>query len=187
MQNCFPLSMLILTLIFKRVNSMRHKRKYINQNVRNQVFKRYEGHCAYCGCELNKDEMVIDHFFPVSRWKRAHREGEVDDVLNLMPSCKSCNYWKGAKSPGGFRNFLAKQFDTVYKESAGFRNLLRYGQVYPSIHKSIRFYYQKHCESPEWCEGTGFSPKIQPFYKNCEPVTPDARYEKKEDEDIGES
>lgn len=132
--------------------------------------------------------MVVDHFFPVSRWKRSHKEGDVDDVLNLMPSCKSCNYWKGAKSPGGFKDFLNKQFDIVYKESAGFRNLLRYGQVYQTnSRRGIKFYYQKNCESLEWCEETGFSPEIQPWYKDCEPVTTDARYEKKEDEDVGES
>ena len=37
------------------------KRKPIPQQVRKQVYERYNGHCAYCGCELDIKDMQVDH------------------------------------------------------------------------------------------------------------------------------
>lgn len=115
--------------------------------------------------------MVVDHFIPVSRWKKLRMEGDVDDILNYMPSCPSCNYWKGAKSPGGFKKDILSQYDRVYKESAGFRNLVRFNRISRNESKYLRFYYEKYMESDEWCEAVGVTPEVTPWYKPCNPVT----------------
>ena len=71
------------------------KRKPIPQQVRKQVYEKYNGHCAYCGCELDIKDMQVDHLDSVYR---AEYEGrEVDNTTdNYMPSCRQCNFYKGA-------------------------------------------------------------------------------------------
>ena len=37
-------------------------RKVISKKDRELVYKMYDGHCAYCGCELELKDMQLDHF-----------------------------------------------------------------------------------------------------------------------------
>lgn len=32
-----------------------------NKLVREKVYQKYNGHCAYCGCELQYKDMQVDH------------------------------------------------------------------------------------------------------------------------------
>lgn len=41
------------------------KRKTINKKTRKLVFNKYNGHCAYCGCELTMKTMQVDHITSV--------------------------------------------------------------------------------------------------------------------------
>ena len=43
------------------------KRKPIPKEVRQQVYDKYNGHCAYCGCELGIKDMQVDHLHSVYR------------------------------------------------------------------------------------------------------------------------
>jgi len=147
---------------------MRHKRKYINSSVRDVVYSRYDGHCAYCGCKLDKKDMVVDHYIPVARWKRFGSVVDPDDVSNYMPSCAPCNYWKKAKSIEGFRREIKQQYKRLCNNSAVFRNLLNYKLV---LHTSdnVRFYFEKHQETAEWQNKTGYMVDVTPFYKFSTP------------------
>ena len=40
---------------------MKEKRKPIPKKVREQIYEKYYGHCAYCGCEIEYKEMQVDH------------------------------------------------------------------------------------------------------------------------------
>lgn len=51
--------------------------------------------CFYCGCSIDKDNMHIDHYVPLSKGG-AHSED------NLVASCATCNLQKGAKMPLDF-------------------------------------------------------------------------------------
>lgn len=35
-------------------------RKPIPKNIRKQVYEKYNGHCAYCGCKLDYKDMQVD-------------------------------------------------------------------------------------------------------------------------------
>jgi hypothetical protein len=35
-------------------------RKQIAQKIRKQVYEKYNGHCAYCGCELENGRLIDD-------------------------------------------------------------------------------------------------------------------------------
>lgn len=41
---------------------MKVKRKPIPKDVRQKVYDKFKGHCAYCGCKLKYKEMQVDHF-----------------------------------------------------------------------------------------------------------------------------
>ena len=53
------------------------------------VYNKYNGHCAYCGHEININEMQVDHIHP-------QRLGGTDDISNLNPACRLCNHYKRA-------------------------------------------------------------------------------------------
>lgn len=39
----------------------------MNKNVRQAVYAKYNGHCAYCGCEIDYKDMQVDHIKPKCR------------------------------------------------------------------------------------------------------------------------
>lgn len=60
-------------------------RKSIGKMVRLDVYNKYGGRCAYCGCELEIGEMQVDHFI-------AHMSHGGEDTLdNYYPACSICN------------------------------------------------------------------------------------------------
>ena len=36
----------------------------INKKTRELVYKKYDGHCAYCGKEIEIKDMQVDHMYP---------------------------------------------------------------------------------------------------------------------------
>ena len=83
-----------------------NKRKPISKKLREQVYQKYNGHCAYCGCELEIKDMQVDHVLSVARAKWIKDELDLNNIDNLMPSCRSCNYYKDTCSIETFRKNL---------------------------------------------------------------------------------
>lgn len=63
--------------------------------------------CAYCGNRFEKEQITIDHIFPVDKTSksvslqnRMHRFGigDINSEKNLVPACKSCNSKKASKT-----------------------------------------------------------------------------------------
>ena len=59
----------------------------MNIKVREIVYAKYKGHCAYCGCELEMKDMQIDHIVPKYRnyekWAKEIGCGSMPKVANL--------------------------------------------------------------------------------------------------------
>lgn len=91
------------------------KRKPIPKKLREQVYQKYNGHCAYCGCELEMKDMQVDHIFSVARSKWTKENIDLNNINNLMPSCRSCNYYKDTCSIEGFRKKLKTLMERVKK------------------------------------------------------------------------
>ena len=72
---------------------------------RQQVFEKYNGHCGYCGKEFETiKEMQVDHIIPKClKIQSYHRLKEINDVNNLMPSCRRCNHYKRGDTLEQFR------------------------------------------------------------------------------------
>lgn len=106
------------------------KRKIIPKKTRIEVWEKFGKRCAYCGCELEYSDMQVDHVSSVSRSKFIKMgDAELNDVQNLFPSCRMCNYYKDTNDIEGFR----KKIQTTLKETsvASFQTRLaiKYGMV----------------------------------------------------------
>lgn len=91
---------------------MKMKRKPIPKKIREQVYAKYNGHCAYCGCELKYKDMQVDHLDAVYRAEAEGREAS-DSIDNFNPSCRMCNFYKGTSTIEEFRKKLLT-FQAVY-------------------------------------------------------------------------
>lgn len=72
---------------------------------RQQVFDKYNGRCAYCGCEL-ENNWQVDHITPKKHYEWNLIYGNPNDINNLMPSCRKCNHYKRCLSLEGFRYYM---------------------------------------------------------------------------------
>ena len=111
------------------------KRKSIPKSVRMQVYKKYDGHCAYCGCNLEYKDMQVDHINPLY-W----HNGE-DSIENYNPACRMCNFYKSAYTVEKFREQIQTIRDRLERNFI-YRLAKKYGVVKEST-DPIRFYFEK--------------------------------------------
>lgn len=78
----------------------------ISKKIREEVYRKYDGHCAYCGREIAYKDMQVDHFLPLRAW--GIEDAGTDDISNLMPSCRMCNHYKRAHTLETFRRYIAE-------------------------------------------------------------------------------
>lgn len=110
-------------------------RKVIPKATRLVVYDKCNHRCAYCGCELEYKDMQVDHAVPLAR-------GGTDEISNYMPSCRSCNHYKGTLIVEEFRNYLSRIHKRLMRDSIPYQVAERYGIV---EHRSddIVFYFEK--------------------------------------------
>ena len=105
----------------------------MKQEIRRIVFNKFNGHCAYCGTELDFSKFQVDHFIPKLK-------GGSNDLDNLMPSCTECNRYKATLSIDIFREWLEKSKKQLLR-TQNLRILNRIGGF--SINdKPIIFYFE---------------------------------------------
>lgn len=106
------------------------KRKPIKKETRLLVWEKYGRRCAYCGCELEYKDMQVDHLWPVAR---SHQQPGLDPdrFENLMPSCRSCNFYKSSTTIDKFRYTMNGVHERLTTGSAKFlvKLAIRYGIV----------------------------------------------------------
>lgn len=114
---------------------MSEKRKPIPKAIRIQVHEKYNGHCAYCGCELAYKDMQVDHV--VSKyWHNG-----ADELSNYMPACRQCNFYKSSMTLERFREQLQTMTDRLKKEYI-YKLSLKYGLV-EEHNEPVVFYFEK--------------------------------------------
>lgn len=119
------------------------KRKPIPKRIRQQVYDKFHGHCAYCGCELEYKDMQVDHVESVY-WAEIHGR-ENNSIENYMPSCRMCNYYKGTGTLEMFRERLGDMLMRNVRLPFDYRLALKYGLVVENV-KPIVFYFEKEEE-----------------------------------------
>lgn len=80
-------------------------------------------------------QMQVDHVQPISV------NGD-DSLGNMLPACRSCNYYKGAELLETFRRYVEKFPSTLSRDSVAYRNAVRFGMVVPRPHKVV-FYFEQ--------------------------------------------
>lgn len=106
---------------------------------RNAVYRKYDGHCAYCGRFITFKQMQVDHYWPKYL---SHCQPGLDNNRheNLMPSCQKCNIHKKGMDPEMWRSELQLQV-TRLRKNAQFDRALRFGQI-QITEKPVVFYFE---------------------------------------------
>ncbi len=114
---------------------VREQRRKLTKAQRLVIYGKTDGHCAYCGCELRYEEMVIDHIIPL------YNSG-TDTGDNMLPACRSCNHRKGTSSVESFRQQIESFPAVLERDSVTYKNAVRFGLVIPNPHKVV-FYFER--------------------------------------------
>ena len=96
----------------------------ISKKMRETVWQKYGGRCAYCGRKIKLCDMQVDHFIP----KNGYFAQGTDDLSNLMPSCRMCNHYKRANPLELFRTYIAEiprklRGNYIYKVGVAYGNI----------------------------------------------------------------
>lgn len=110
-------------------------RKNISKALRQSVYEKYGGRCAYCGKRITLKDMQIDHINSV------YNHGENAAIENLMPSCRSCNFYKSTMSIEKFREQIGKVKSRLEKVFI-YRLARDYRLIYENNIK-VTFYFEK--------------------------------------------
>lgn len=132
------------------------KHKQISKKKRILVWEKYDHHCAYCGCQLEYKDMQVDHIKSVyqhndladtnERYEENYMsQDELNEVDNLMPSCRMCNFYKGASNIEAFREKLSSTLMENVRKPFDYRLALKYGLIKEDI-KPIKFYFEEYSE-----------------------------------------
>lgn len=111
-------------------------RRQLTRKEREEVYKKYDGHCAYCGCELEYKEMQVDHFAPYYLF------GDNTQMSNLMPACRQCNFRKGTLTIEKFRKEVELTAERLRRDNFMFRLAEKYSIVNVNT-DPIKFYFEK--------------------------------------------
>jgi hypothetical protein len=120
-----------------------------NNNLKNQLLKKYNNHCAYCGCEISRLSMQVDHIHAKSSYIETDESGKPllpNRIENLNPSCKACNNYKHFYSVDEFRMYLKQMFNTkqeyLFKSKTKLQLAKNYGCIITSEWDGL-FYYER--------------------------------------------
>lgn len=123
-------------------------RKAIPKKVRELVYQKYGGHCAYCGCKLEYKDMQVDHV--VSVYKNDCRKSfsesvlsdeELNSAANFMPACRQCNFYKSTFDLEDFRDNLSHMMMDNLRKNFNYRLAIKYGLIKENF-KPVKFYFE---------------------------------------------
>lgn len=87
----------------------------LSKAVRERVYNRFGGRCAYCGNHIEYKSMQVDHYLPQckERFYANRFKKDVHAEANLMPACRRCNHYKRARTPKQFRELIATLHERI--------------------------------------------------------------------------
>lgn len=111
----------------------------ISKSKREEVYQKYNGHCAYCGREIAYKDMQVDHFLPLRAW--GIEDTGTDDLDNLMLACRMCNHYKRANSLETFRRYI-EEIPRKLRDNYIYKVGVAYGEVVEQEHP-VKFYFER--------------------------------------------
>lgn len=100
------------------------------KSMREKIFNKFGGRCAYCGCNLDFENFHIDHATPVSMGGKGGN--------NRMPTCPVCNLCKGPLDVEAFR----EKIDNIFSDY-DFGKLALIKKFYNVKRKNRLFYFEE--------------------------------------------
>ena len=126
-----------------------------SKKQREIIHSKYNGKCAYCGCDITVKQMQVDHVIPkqyfLQHIKNRNRipyflnhltESDVNHEDNLKPTCSVCNKRKSSLDLELFRTELYEQIKRLNAYSSNYRIAKRYGLLQETL-KPITFYFEQ--------------------------------------------
>lgn len=116
------------------------------------VFSKYEGKCAYCGCDLKKG-WHVDHIEPIIRDFKYTKHKSIFEQIgtcrkpqnenfdNYNPSCASCNIQKNSFTLEQFRNNIKQFVNSLNQYSTQYKFAKRYGLV-SETNIDVKFFFE---------------------------------------------
>ena len=119
-------------------------RQRLTKAERKAVYDKYNGHCAYCGCEIPFKGFNVDHFHCLRHYEYIEEFTGIDvhSLDNLMPSCGSCNRYKATMDLETFRKMLSGIPKRLARDVSTYNIAVRYGMV-EEHNEPIKFYFEK--------------------------------------------
>ncbi len=118
------------------------KRKSLSPKVREAVYYKYDGHCAYCGKGLTPKDYQVDHLIPIQRESFGkYTEEQLERFDNYMPACRRCNLYKRAHSLETFRKYIEEIPRKLKERNYIYKVGLDYGLIEEHPQK-IEFYFE---------------------------------------------
>ncbi len=117
------------------------KRRKLSKAERQEVYQKCNGHCAYCGTEIEYKDMQVDHVKPL-------RIGGLDDMDNMLPACRSCNHYKSTFDVEGFRKYLSGLHERLIRDCVAYQMAERFEIVEHKM-DDVRFYFETMEEMKE--------------------------------------
>lgn len=111
------------------------KHKPISRRLRELVYQKHNGHCGYCGCLLDYNQMQVDHINSLYvksldlNLADNPKLTQDDNIENLMPSCRQCNYYKAEADIEGFRRKLKDWLEKTCIDTFQARLAMKYGML----------------------------------------------------------
>lgn len=119
-------------------------RRRLSQAERKAVYDKYNGHCAYCGCDIPFKGFNVDHLHCLRNYEYTEEFTGIDvhSIDNLMPACGSCNRYKATMDLETFRKQLQKIPDRLQRDVCTYNIALRYRMVQEN-REPIKFYFER--------------------------------------------
>lgn len=116
----------------------------MKKEIREQVYNKYQGHCAYCGKKIEHKDMQLDHIIP--QWhlddiRFNWQWDKIETIENYMPSCRRCNHYKRGNSLETFRKMIEEIPSKLFRDNYIFKVACDYG-LFNSENQKIKFYFE---------------------------------------------
>lgn len=85
---------------------------------RQKVYEKYGCKCGYCGRDLKIKEMQVDHITPQCM-RNNYLDTDINDFINLMPTCRRCNHYKRGDNLEQFRRKMKTLHERVCSHYIG--------------------------------------------------------------------
>jgi len=89
--------------------TIKKRRKLFTKEQREKILKRTDYRCYSCGMKMSlEDDWWIEHILP-------HSHDGSDNIENLLPSCRLCNWVRSNYSPERIRRLLTIGYTMIHE------------------------------------------------------------------------